>query len=123
MIILTVCVYYILYTNIGYNTYMDIKTRIEELRLKKGLSIYELTVKSGLSENTIYHWYNELSSPSLKGIMGICKALDITLEEFFCPLTKDALSYTQKELVELFDGCTKEEQEAILVMLRMKKEK
>lgn len=99
---------------------MDIQVRIEQLRQEKGLSIYELTNKSGLSENTIYHWYSKLSTPSLKGIMGICKALDITIEEFFCPLTKDALSYTQKELVDLFDKCTPDEQEAIITMLRMK---
>ncbi len=107
----------------GYTICMNIQERIEELRKNRGLSIYELTVKSGLSENTIYHWYKDVSSPSLKGIMGICKALDITLEEFFCPLTKDALSYTQKELVELFEICTKEEQDAIMTMLRMKRVK
>ncbi len=103
-----------------YTIGMNILERIEELRTQRGLSVYELTEMSGLSENTIYHWYAKISEPSLKGIMGICKALDITLETFFCPLTKDALTYKQKELLELFDGCTREEQEAIITMLRMK---
>ncbi len=101
-----------------YNITMDIKSRIEELRLKKGMSIYELTIKADLSENTIYHWYNNRSSPSLGGLNAVCKAMDITIEEFFNPKTKEALSSRESEMVELFSQMMSEEQDALLTILR-----
>lgn len=104
-----------------YNTGMDIKDRLEELRKQKNISIYELTFRADLSENTIYHWYNNKSSPSLNGLIAVCNALDITIEEFFNPKVKGALSVRESELVELFSKCRDEEQEAVLTLLRMKK--
>lgn len=104
-----------------YNIGMDIRERLEELRVKKGLSIYELTCKSELSENTIYHWYNNRSSPSLSALAAVCKALDITLEEFFNPRTKGALSPKESEMIELFSKIEAEEQEALLIILRKMK--
>lgn len=100
---------------------MDVNKRIEELRIQKGLSIYELTVKSDLSENTIYHWYKQKSKPSLNGIISVCRALEISIEEFFNPKTKDALSMREMELVELFSSCPVEEQDAILTLLKTRK--
>ena len=100
---------------------MDVNKRIEELRLQKGLSIYELTVKSDLSENTIYHWHKNKSKPSLNGIISVCKALEISVEEFFNPKTKDALTKRETELVELFSNCPVEEQDAILTILKTRK--
>lgn len=100
---------------------MDVTKRIEELRIQKGLSIYELTIKSDLSENTIYHWYKKKSKPSLNGIISVCKALEISLEEFFNPKTKDALSLREMELVELFKDCPVDVQDAILTILKGKK--
>ena len=106
-----------------YNITMDIKSRIEELRLKKGMSIYELTIKADLSENTIYHWYNNRSSPSLGGLKAVCKAMDITIEEFFNPKTKEALSSRESEMVELFSQMMSEEQDALLTILRKNRER
>ena len=101
-----------------YNAIMDVKERLEELRVEKGLSIYELTYKAELSENTIYHWYNNRSSPSLSALMAVCKALDITLEEFFNPRIKGALSPKESEMIELFSKIEAEDQEALLIILR-----
>lgn len=105
----------------GYNTYMDIKARLEELRKQKNISIYELTIRADLSENTIYHWYNNKAVPSLTGLIAVCNALEITIEEFFNPKVKGALTVRESELVELFSKCNDEEQQAILTLLRMKK--
>ncbi len=99
---------------------MDVKKRIEELRKERNLTIYELTFKSDLSENTIYHWYSQQTSPSLKAISSICRALDITVEEFFNPQTKESLTLTEQDLLEMFSRCTKEEQQAVLTLLKMK---
>lgn len=100
---------------------MDIKERLEELRKQRNISVYELTIRADLSENTIYHWYNNKAVPSLTGLIAVCNALEITIEEFFNPKVKGALSIRESELVELFSKCEKEEQEAILTLLRMKK--
>lgn len=119
--LITVFKYYIPYQNVVYNTLMNIKKRIEELRQQKGISIYELTYKAELSENTIYHWYNERSSPSLSGLIAVCKALDITIEEFFNPKTKDALSPREAEIIELFSSFKADVQEALLKILKTMK--
>lgn len=105
----------------GYNIDMDIKARLEELRKQKNISIYELTIRADLSENTIYHWYNNKAVPSLTGLIAVCNALEITIEEFFNPKVKGALTVRESELVELFSKCNDEEQQAILTLLRMKK--
>jgi len=99
---------------------MDVKQRIEELRKERHMTIYELTMKSDLSENTIYHWYTQQTSPSLKALNSVCHAMDITIEEFFNPERKDLPSSMEVELLELFSKCTKEEKKAIITLLKMK---
>ena len=48
---------------------MDIKQRIDELRIKKGWSLSRLALEIGVSDNTVYSWYNEKKyQPSRKTI-------------------------------------------------------
>jgi len=104
----------------AYNNCMDVKQRIEELRKERNMTIYELTMKSDLSENTIYHWYSQQASPSLKALNSVCRAMDITIEEFFNPESKNTISVAEKDLLELFSKCTKDEQKALITLLKMK---
>lgn len=85
---------------------MDILDRITELRKAKGISIYELAKKSGISKNTIYRWYSKNYLPSLDTLKVICEqGLNITLVEFFAVDTE--LIPTSPELKEITELWTR----------------
>ena len=37
----------------------DILEKLDKLRKEKDMSIFKLTELAGLSENTVYNWYNK----------------------------------------------------------------
>lgn len=61
----------------------EILRKIDELRFKKGWSIYELAKRSNLMENTIYNWRKRNSCPNISTLNNVCKAFNITLAQFF----------------------------------------
>lgn len=58
--------------------------RINELRIKSGLSKVALAKKIGVSANTIGNWSKTDSMPTLAVIERICEVTNVTLEQFFC---------------------------------------
>ena len=56
--------------------------RIKTLTNAKDLTINKLTLMAGLSENTIYNWYNKGSEPSLHALKAICPILGVDLSCF-----------------------------------------
>lgn len=83
---------------------MDVHKRIEELRLKKGWSRSKLAKEAGLSETTVYDWFNEKHfTPSRRAIEDICAALGITLAQFYSDADLDNLSESQIALLEFFE--------------------
>ena len=83
---------------------MDILQRISEIRTAKGMSVYELAQKSGISKNTIYRWYSKNYTPTLDSLQVICeKGLEISLVEFFAIDTQLIPATPElKEIVELW---------------------
>lgn len=72
--------------------------RINDLRLKRGLSQNEFAGMIGVSANTVYHWNKTDAMPSLSNIERICEVFDITYEQFFhgidnSNLKPDALNF------------------------------
>lgn len=83
---------------------MDVHKRIEELRLKRGWSRSKLAKESGLSETTVYDWFNENHfTPSRRAIEDVCAAFGITLAQFYSDINFDGLSEMQMRLLEFFD--------------------
>ena len=63
---------------------MDILKRIEDIRKTRGLSVYELAKRCGISKNTIYRWYTKNYTPTLDSLQEICeKGFNMSLVEFF----------------------------------------
>ncbi len=62
---------------------MDILARIEELRKKKGWTMYKLGNEAGLTPSTLANMYSRGTSPSIGTLSAICAALDISMAEFF----------------------------------------
>lgn len=56
--------------------------KIDELRKKRGWTVYELAKQSGVASTTIYNWRDRNSSPTLALLDALCATLGITLLEF-----------------------------------------
>jgi DNA-binding Xre family transcriptional regulator len=61
---------------------LKLSKKLKEIRVKKGLSKYELAKRTGLSDSTILRLETgEMDNPALKTLLAICKELDITINE------------------------------------------
>ncbi|MDV3053410.1 hypothetical protein NLV77_002353 [Staphylococcus ureilyticus] len=57
--------------------------RLEEIRKSKGISITQLSVKSGISRTTIYKLEDQKTNPSLETIVKISSGLNEKPEKIF----------------------------------------
>ena len=60
-----------------------VKERITHLRLKKGVSEYQMSYDLGHSRGYVYNISSGKALPPLKEFFAICDYFDITPEEFF----------------------------------------
>ena len=60
-----------------------IKDRIIFLRNQKNVSARDMSLSIGQNENYINRIENDVSLPSLRGLILICEYFNITLKEFF----------------------------------------
>lgn len=57
---------------------IEIKQRIKDLMGKRNMTIYQLALKSGVSEACIRNWYsNRHYAPNLEPLQKVAKALDV----------------------------------------------
>ncbi len=61
----------------------DVLGRITELRKARGISVYRLAKLSGIPQSTIATWYQKGLYPPIDKIEKVCRALDVSLSEFF----------------------------------------
>lgn len=65
-----------------------VRERITQLRLKKGVSEYQMSYDLGHSRGYIYNISSGKALPPLKEFFAICDYFDITPQEFFNTNTK-----------------------------------
>ncbi len=61
----------------------EVAKRIDELRKKKGLTKKALITKIGIPSSTFNSWFYDNAIPTFANIENVCRALDITVEQFF----------------------------------------
>lgn len=93
-------------------------SRIKELMKAKGLSIFKLTELAGLSENTIYNWYNKGSEPSIHALKAICPFLDVSLAFLLSENENDIKTYQEIDLVKYFRNLSEDKKEALLNLIK-----
>ena len=89
---------------------LELGQRIEEFRIKKGLTYYQLALKSGVSSNYIPQIERGEKCQTVEVLSNICEdGFGITLKEFFSNddnvFTEDKvakLTPAQKEVLNLF---------------------
>lgn len=98
---------------------MDVLKRIEQLRDERGWSNYKLSQASGISQTTLRNMFTRNTLPGIATLESICKAFGITLSQFFAsenePITLDD---EQKTMLETWGTLTKEQKEALLILIR-----
>lgn len=93
--------------------------RIEELCSKGGITRYQLSSRTGISQSALSDIVKKKNVPTLVTIERICAAFGITIAQFF---TQDEstpnLSDEQKELLLLWDGLKLEEKQIVKSFLK-----
>ena len=63
---------------------IEIKGKIKDLMKKKNMSIYQLSLKSGVSEACIRNWYSKRNyAPNLEPLQKVAQALDMPFAQLF----------------------------------------
>ncbi|HIR99518.1 MAG TPA: helix-turn-helix transcriptional regulator [Candidatus Coproplasma avistercoris] len=97
----------------------DPRKKIDQLRTAHNMSLSQLARKLGLSETSVYNWYNEKDSmPTVKVLEDVCALFGIGMAELFADVDCDKLSAKQIELLELFGKLTESQQENVISIVR-----
>lgn len=78
------------------DTKMDVVKRINELMTTQELTEYQLAKFSGLADSTISNMRRRNTVPSVPTLEQICKALDISLSQFFAD--KNTIMYPVSDM-------------------------
>lgn len=100
---------------------MDAKERIRQLMQERGWSEYRLAVASGLSQSTIANIFNRNTMPSVPTLESICNGFGITLAQFFADGNLVELSAEQQEMFVAWSGLTKEQKDALSILIKVMK--
>ena len=95
----------------------NILNKLDKLRKEKGFSIFKLTELAGLSENTIYNWYNKGSKPTIEALKAVCDVLNVSLSYFFSETINESISAQEDELLTLFRALTPAQKELYIQLL------
>lgn len=98
----------------------DILEEIRKLKLARKWSEYQLAERSGIPQSTISSWYRKNQIPTIPSLEKICAAFNITLAQFFSDKNTKFQSLTeeQQELLNEFGKLQKDQQQAILNLLK-----
>ena len=99
---------------------MDVIARIDEIMKKQGLNQYKLSKLSGLSQSTLSNMYLRNTIPTVPTLETICKALNITLAQFFAEDSDEffPVNEKQKEVLDLYIKLDNDQQDAIISIMK-----
>ena len=89
-----------------------VRDRITQLRLKKGVSEYQMSYDLGHSRGYIYNISSGKALPPMKEFFAICDYLDVTPQQFF-----DESAQTPELIQKALDGMRQLDEDDILMLL------
>lgn len=93
---------------------MDVVAHIYELLDARGWSVYRLKKESGLPQSTLSN-FSRGTVPSISTLETICKALGITLSQFFAEAGEPViLTPNQRKFLDRLNCLSPEKQAALL---------
>lgn len=93
--------------------------KIKELIKARGLTIYKLTELAGLSENTIYNWYNKGAEPTLRALDAICPFLGISLAYLVSTDENYTNTFQEIELLKHYRNLPENKKEVLLGLVKV----
>lgn len=91
----------------------NIVARVNELRVKSGLSKAALAEKIGVTPTTIGNWSKMDSMPTLAVIERICEVTGITIQQFFSDMRGEGEVTPEDKFLDAWRMLTKTEKAAI----------
>ena len=76
---------------------VSIVNRIDVLRVTQSYSLYELSQKANISENTLKGIFKKKGFPNVFTLYRLCSALEISLSDFFL-MEADRIALTPQEI-------------------------
>ena len=96
----------------------DILATITKYREERNWTEYQLAERSGLPQSTISSWYRKNLIPTIPSLEKICNAFGITLSQLFAEDdTAVSLTASQKKLLECWTRLSKEQQNAVFLLI------
>ena len=89
-----------------------VRDRITQLRLKKGVSEYQMSYDLGHSRGYIYNISSGKALPPLKEFLAICEYLGVTPQQFF-----DESSQNPELIQKAIEGMHKLSEDDLLMLL------
>ena len=97
---------------------INVRDRLQMLMDERGLNMYSLAKRSGLSWNTIKNIFSRSTNPTVTTLSMLCEGLGITLAQFFEDGSEIVhLTAEQQHLVNRWDQLTDREKETISNMV------
>lgn len=97
---------------------VDILNRINEQRMLRNWTEYELAQRSTLPQSTISSWYRKNMLPSLASLEKICNAFDMTMAQF---LAEDAalteITAEEKNLLKKWELLSPQQKDSFLSLM------
>lgn len=97
---------------------MDAQKRIKQLMAERGWTDYRLAKEANLSHSTVTNMFNRNNAPTLPTLEAVCKALGITLAQFFSEGEDDLLTEEQRELFSTWSTLTAEQKHHLLGLMK-----
>lgn len=95
-----------------------VRNKITEIRLKRGISEYQLSYDAGHSKNYIHNIVTGHSQPSVKELLYLIELLGISPRDFFDEQQEFRNPYLSKEIVDGIKDMSDEDLEAVLLVVK-----
>lgn len=92
---------------------MDVLKRLKDIMEQRGWTEYKLAKESDLSQSTISNMFARNTLPTIPTLEAICKALKISLSEFFLE-DKDS---TKNKVMSKYKRLNDEQQELVIKLI------
>ena len=94
-----------------------INKRVAQLCKMRGISYYRLAKDSGLSESVLASIRREKNLPSLDTLEKICKAVNISMSDFFNSELFETCQHTKELYITLWQELSTNDKEKVLIYM------
>ncbi len=93
---------------------VEFETRLKQLMDERGLNMYALSKRSGVSWNTIKNFFVRKTKPNIATLAMLCNGLEISMAQFFEEDAKAAhLTAEQQHLINRWNQLNDKEKQTI----------